>query len=101
MSDIKTQAKWESLGRETIGSATHSHTVNGDRIIFWHKDKTKAKNTHMNTFAGALLEFWRKDEDRLRKAYEEAYAAWLCCTEEEKNKAYIKLSKCRKEWLNH
>ena len=40
-SNIKTQAKWASIGRETIGAATHRITPDGDKIPMWHVSKTR------------------------------------------------------------
>ena len=44
--DLKTQAKWDQLGRDTVGPATHKSTFDNmisSDIPLWHINHTKVR----------------------------------------------------------
>lgn len=41
----KTREKWNELGREAVGGADYTITVNGDRLAFWYRASTRPKFT--------------------------------------------------------
>jgi len=48
LENTKTRAKWNSLGRNTLGPATHYLIVHGDKIFFWHEDRTTPKRDKLS-----------------------------------------------------
>lgn len=52
MNDIKSQAKWKSLGRETVGPADYvehqKHTF--DRIPLWSRERTTLQNLYVRYY---------------------------------------------------
>jgi len=44
---------------------------------------------------------WQKEEDELARKYDEAYDAWLCCSNKDEQSKRDELAECRSAWFNH